>query len=449
MRRFFWLTICLSGACTFSLSGVDLGGVDLGGSDGSTVDLAGEDLAGFDLVAPPGEGGDPCASCPGRCGGSPQRCLNLMPSGVVTRGDTSNPTLAAVTLTGDTNFNTDDGSITGGLVRAAGPGVVGGISFRDAAQPGPAPHVGVFGFASLNIMPGVTVTFLGKNAVAFATAGDATVAGTINLTGTCIGGAAGPGGFKGAPGDGMGPGKGGKGAGAGDPASGGGGGGYGDTGGRGGNGSNSTQGGTAGVAYGDLSVDPLVLQGGSGGGGGGGGAMGGVGGSGGGALQISANGIVAVSGIINAGGCGGAAGGGGGGGGGGGAGGAIVLEGAEVHLEQSAILAANGGGGGGADAGQGGTAGPASGQAGGSGGTGANNGTRGGAGGVTGASSGRQGIDVTDGEKNGGGGGGGLGRIGLRTRTGTIANAGAVLSPQASDQAAGKSLLTTTVANFQ
>src|SRR5690349_3443360 len=109
VRRAWWLSTCLLCACTFSLRGVDLGA---GGGDGGggVPDLAGDDLAmadlaGADLTATGGDGsGDPCALCPGRCGGTPAHCLTLVPSGQVTAADTADPGLVAVVITGDTNF---------------------------------------------------------------------------------------------------------------------------------------------------------------------------------------------------------------------------------------------------------------------------------------------------------------------------------------------------------
>lgn len=227
------------------------------------------------------------------------------------------------------------------------------------------PANGVLNYTTVNIPAGVTVTFA-KNTtntpVVILVGGDATIAGTIEVSGTpgaatgaagdgSIGddgtpGRGGPGGYDGGQGGkvdadiakrvsqaGQGPG------GAGRSAfysyfsiqypCGGSGGGFGSAGGAAGSGNNCTAGGqaAAGVAYGAASLLPLL--GGSGGSGGAGGVTfrGAGGGGGGGGLVVAASGTLSVTGTIRAdGGAGGLiAGAGVGGAGGGGSGGAIRL----------------------------------------------------------------------------------------------------------------------------
>lgn len=440
--RVLALVCSLATSCTFAVRGLPLTSTDGStGSDASVSDGPGNDLGGS------------CDGCLLGCGGVPMHCLAFAPAGPVQPGDYGQAGLQPLVLSSDTTFNTDDGSITGGLTRAAGAGVQTGISFRQATQGNGATNVGVFGFAMLTIADGVTVSFTGDSAVAFASAGDVSVVGTINAVGLCIAGVGGPGGGRGGAtgADGGGPGRGGRGGGTADKASGGGGGGYGHNGGRGGNGSGATSGGTAGPSVGDLTADPLSLQGGSGGGGGGGpnGPTEGMGGGGGGAFQLSVNGQLSVSGVVRAGGCFGGGGGQQAGGGGGGSGGALVLDAIGVSLLPGAILAVNGAGGGGGDQGDPGGSGLL-GLTAAIGGAGNNGGSNGGAGGVGGSSVGQNGADTGGGSKNAGGGGGACGRIGFRTASGMIVNQAAVVSPLVTDQnLAGKPLTTFSKARLQ
>jgi hypothetical protein len=241
------------------------------------------------------------------------------------------------------------------------------------------PANGVLNYTTVNIPAGVTVTFA-KNAtntpVVMLVGGDATIAGTIDVSGTPgaatgaagdgnVGddgtpGTAGPGGFNGGQGGrvdstvanrisqaGQGPGGAGPAAiymSGGTPLScGGGGGGFGTAGALG-HGTCGTVA-SAGTSYGASGLLPLV--GGSGGGGGAGGTVmrGAGGGAGGGAVLIAASGTLSVSGAIRAnGGAGGTiAGAGVGGAGGGGSGGAIRLI-ATTITGNGAISAAGGAG---------------------------------------------------------------------------------------------------------
>ena len=183
----------------------------------------------------------------------------------------------------------------------------------------------------------------------------------------------------------------------------------------GGNGGGTNGGGLGGEAM--LPTSELPLQGGCRGGRGGDGepsSSGGSGGHGGGAIYLSAQTLIEISGTIAAGGGGGAGAGSGAdagsshpGGGGGGAGGHVILESPQIMLLQ-ALIAANGGGGGGgsAEGNAGSTGGP--GPAGVVGGSPGQGGGAGGDGGRGGDGSGCPGSAAAPGaQTNGGGGGGG------------------------------------------
>jgi hypothetical protein len=377
-----------------------------------------------------------CSSCPNSCDTttSPPSCQHLVPSGPVLRSDFQLSGLSAQSVTSDIVINSDTGAISGGLTRAAGSGVIGGIGFRVATQVN-GPSVGVFSVAGFIVVKAATVSVTGANAFALASTGTVMLDGTLD--GACHNGnigssgalVPGPGGFAGGGptvNGGSGLGSGSVGASGASSASGGGGGGYGDAGGKGASGPTLATSAGGGI-NGDLTADSFVLAGGSGGSVGGkasGSAIGGIGGSGGGALQLSVDGDVTISGSITVGGCGG--GDASGGGGGGGAGGAIVIESAHIALATSSVLAANGGGGGGggttaaAGSGSAGAASTVSAPAG-------VGGSAGGNGGNGGASNGHPGLHFTQGADApvltgsmamGGGGGGGCGRIALRTVNG-------------------------------
>ncbi len=263
------------------------------------------------------------------------------------------------------------------------------------------PMLRVVSVATFELPQNVTIPIRGEYPIAFIVWGDATVAGTLSLTGS-----AGPTGVPaGRRSDcGTGSGTAGTGGGAGG---GGGGGGLGTAGGTGGIGSDIL------ASRGD-SGTPLVnpmrspLWGGCAGSAGSSGALPG---SGGGALQMSIAGTLTLTGTLTAGG-GGGAGGGTGGGAGGGSGGMLLLEAGTAVTGDGSVTANGGGGGGGAGtstAGSGlaGCAACSSAALGGSSGGG-------GAGGNGGAAS----IAATGGgnsnQYGGGGGGGGVGLVWVR-----------------------------------
>jgi hypothetical protein len=370
-------------------------------------------------------------------GGYPH-CARLEPSGVA-QGSDCETAAASPTITSNVLLNTDDGSIVGGLNRSPGEGLKNGIFFRLATQ-GAGPKVGIFGFAGLTTAQGIVVHARGAAALAIVSSADVSLSGTIDLqdgcsTATLPAGA----GAGGTATDGGGTGAGGLGStDIGGKSSGGGGGGHGDVGGAGG--ASMVAAGRAGAMFGDLSVEPLVLEG---GGGGGAGGAGGAGGNGGGALQIAVNGTLTLKGTIHAGGCGGDGGGASGSGGGGGAGGAILLEAAHVVMVGGSVVAANGGGGGaGGGTGAGADATASNGPA--AGGSGV---AQGGSGGATGSTAGKT---APTGTKLSGGGGGAVGRIVIKTRDGSVDDQGAVWSPALGDvNAAGKSPSALVRAAFQ
>ncbi len=333
----------------------------------------------------------------------------------------------AIVVDGNATFNVETGRITGALSRPSGVGVMNGIGYEQRMF-GTTP-LAVFSFHSLEVQDPGRIQFSGTRAVVFVVSREVSVAGDIDLAGCSAGACPGPGGGNGtlytATGGGCGGGRGGvtNNNNAGD--SGGGGGAGGTNGAKGGDddeNGNVLAGGAGGLACIPETLEPLV--GGSGGAGGGPGVIAGVrGGSGGGALQITAFGSIAISGVIDAAGGGGGAGGtdpngnNAGAGAGGGAGGGILLEAPSVTLAATGILVANGGGGGGASNGT------ASGQPGqpgtrsttpATGGASGNGNGDGGAGAALAAPA-TPGENVVDG--NGGGGGGGVGRIRIRAGT--------------------------------
>jgi hypothetical protein len=449
IARCLILTLAL-GACRFGIDGVDLGARDMkpsGGDLGPSPDM----VFGGDMA---------CGmACPFGCALTPTpHCKSLQPIGVVTAGDYGAAGLTAQTATGNVVFNTDTGEVTGGITRAGGSGVIGGIGYRNVAQMGGAPNVGVFAVAGLTLPANMKLTFTGAAAFALASAGDVTIAGTVDAS--CSRGVVGPGGSAGGAGGSDGSGSGGGKAGASMPGmnpvggAGGGGAGFGDIGGTGAAGMAMMTTPSGGIYALEDASGTLVLVGGSGGGGGG--NMGAAGGGGGGAIQFSIDGALSVSGTIDAGGCGGAAGSSGAGGGGGGSGGAIVLEAATITLTPTAIIASNGGGGSGGDAGGvGGDALPSTTAA--AGGAPGDNGGGGGSGGARGP---RPGVHNTEGTNApvpkmgppinfGGGGGGGTGRILFRSTTQVNDQAMAVSPDFVDINHLNLKMTTTEVATFQ
>lgn len=329
-----------------------------------------------------------------------------------------------ITIDAVTTFDTETGQISGGLTRAAGEGVAGGIRFeRRTSMSAP---LGVFTLHELNVSSGGVVQFAGARAAVFVVGTTATIGGTIDGSGGCYGtdrACPGPGGGTGGAYGGAATGCGPGGAGQSDPVqatgadAGGGGGGGGAIGGAGGD-AGMFAAGAGGPACLATTLEPLL--GGSGGGGGGPGAsMPPPGGGGGGALQLTALERILITGDITMGGAGGSAGLGAGtnagAGSGGGAGGAILLEAPDVELAQNGTLAANGGGGGGGGAnnnsGQPGQNGRTSASTA-SGGSGTLANQRGAAGGANTTAAGS--ANDVGGLNNAGGGGGAVGRIYVR-----------------------------------
>lgn len=318
--------------------------------------------------------------CPAGCvtSASPH-CGVIQPSGVVSSSDIDgNATLAAVVVPpAGAVIDSDTGAISG--VRAPGTGIIAGVGYEIRAG------IAVFRFGDLRVDGPVTVT--GTHAVAWTSNRTIQVSAMIDLTGTCIDGAAGPGGEGGgaphlsatAPGGGA----------AGASGTGGGGGSHGSRGGSGGPSQSVTMGGAPGLTVGGPAI--LSLRGGAGGGGGAG-----FGGGGAGAIQLVARDEVVFSSTgtsagIAAGGCGGR--GSSDGGGGGGAGGAILIEAPRVDLGISLTSYVVAGGGGGGYAAQ-------------SDGASGNQGSRGG---QNGGGDGAFTLPAQDGSSAGTGGGGGGG----------------------------------------
>jgi hypothetical protein len=450
--------------CHFSLSGLLLPAL----VDGGTDDLAG-DLGVDDLAMPPDLSGlcspmGPQSACsadgmslitctggaqvPKACAdgcnstGSPH-CIGVDPSGVAAPTDYFAPGLTLDTsISGTATVNSDTGEIIAPpLTRAAGQGIDNNIGFRVATQSAGGPEVAIFSFRALTIASGAVVNVIGSRPVAFVALNDINVSGAIDVQGSCMPGTSVAGGglggltnAAGLGGAGSGSGAGGGGFGTGNAGGGGGGGAYGEIGGTGTTVGGGT-GGNAGALFGDLTATDPILMGGSGGGAGGAitnNNTGGRGGSGGGFVQLASNGQITLgaAAVIQAGGCHGSPGGAtaNGGGGGGGSGGAIMLEARTVTFSNGTVLAANGGaGGGGADGSAGADGPPDNTKA--KAGTAGGNATDGGDGGHTTALAGHNAQNAGGGDKFGGGGGGGVGRIAIKTLTGTVTTSGAVLSP--------------------
>jgi hypothetical protein len=290
-------------------------------------------------------------------------------------------------------------------------------SVMKLAQPD-GPEAALIVMSSLSVAAESTLALSGNRPVIFLVYGDAHVAGTIDVS--AHGTAGGAGAY-----DACGASLGGSGeeadsvAGVLQGAGGGAGGGFGSAGGLGGADGASSAKATAGAIGGESTLRPL--RGGCAGGPGGEGDEAGVaaGGGGGGAIQISAAGVLDVTGTINAGGGGGAilsvnyS-----GGGGGGSGGAILLEGTTIEIDDAARIGANGGGGGGGQRGSGTPASVAGSDAHADGvvaggGSSTGSGGDGGAGATAAleASSGSMGTLLLSHYGGGGGGGGGVGRI--------------------------------------
>jgi len=287
----------------------------------------------------------------------PWNALNVTPCDAAL-GDPHDLTLLA---TGAYTLDTDSGQLSGAMT-ASLPGAL-------IAPFSGSLMVRVVNVGQLSIASGATVSITGTHPLVFVVHGDATIAGTIDVSarsdvitglstvgpgaddaGACTGGSGADG--QAATGTGGGGGAGG--------------GGFGDLGGYGGDGNGGGHGvhGAQGSATGNTTLVPL--RGGCAGGHGGAGTVasggtptsgpGGRAGNGGGALEVTARAVIDVSGMLKA-----AGSGGGpppivqlvnGGGGAGGSGGALLLDGDTVHVEASGRLCANGGGGG--EGGQGG-----------------------------------------------------------------------------------------------
>jgi hypothetical protein len=459
VKHILLVAIAVAAGCSFSPDKVDN---DLSGAGGGGDDLGGvgDDLASADMTMICAPGGKSCSNgtlstcnldgtgvdtttCTLGCNAAANDCAALQPTAPAVAGDFVYGGLSELSI-GATQtllvFDTDTGEIrdgSGAVVRMpnATPmsrNVEDGIGFHNVSG------VGIWTFSKLTVPATTTIVFKNPSAASILSAGDLTIAGTIDARGyadptkalmpgaasTLCGGAtsiAGPGGTIGGLTTTAPAGEGGTVA---DATKGGGGGGYGAVGGIGGNHGGGT-GGTAGTVAGSAAINPLA-------GGLGGGSSGSFGGGGGGAVQLAAEGTLTISGTINAGGCGGSAGDATHGGAGGGSGGAILVESPTVHVAAAAILAANGGGGGG-----GGDAAATAGQPGrssatvansGSGAAGGQNGGNGGAG----STAAQPGIDGS----GAGGGGGGVGRVRLNSSSGSATlDGGSTLSPAASQGA--------------
>ena len=328
-------------------------------------------------------------------------------------------------ISGDYVYNTTNGVLTA-------PG--GGMSTPASTvlmPPDANPAVRVLSVDFLDLRAAARLRVIGDHPLVIAGWDTIDVAGTIDVSSTLAGepGAGALNNNCNAAGEGEDQ------TGGGGGGGGGGGAGMGDDGGDGGDGDDGNA--AKGAKGAKLGNAPANVRGGCPGGRGGSGDRvdgSGVGGEGGGALQLTAQNSITVSGVLHAGGSGGDGADGNGnadrrsGGGGGGSGGFLGLEAPNITLQNNAILAANGGGGGGgcdnnaADPGQDGQPGAVEAAFGDHEGGGSGNG---GAGAwrdrLTGGT-----AEGGDSDRGGGGGGGGVGFI---LTKGLVTNNGATLSP--------------------
>ncbi len=348
---------CASGVCS-KITGQN------GMSCGSNCTLTAAAVDGFDCVL--------------QANGIPASCalaFGYAPSNFTA---TSYTPPASDTTDCNATYSSTSGTFTTGACAGQAPGIHHGV-----AQAG-GPSVDILVFNNLTIAGGSTLALTGSNAVILAVYGNATITGNINANGasgatnSTTAGASGPGGNYSC----------GSSAGSSPPNSnnnnGGGGGGATGAGGHGAADASGNAGGNAGVSRAHASIVPLY--GGCPGGNGGSCGHTQSGGGGGGAVQISAAGALAVSGMISAAGGAGGPGTSGegcgstgfGGGGGGGSGGAVLLEGTSAPIAGTVTGGAGGGAGGNSTGGSGGTSGTPTG---GNGTTDTSNATKGGAGG--------------------------------------------------------------------
>ncbi|MDQ3337651.1 MAG: hypothetical protein M4D80_21015 [Myxococcota bacterium] len=352
--------------------------------------------------------------------GAPHHCGRLVPSGGGLVVADLAPTAGLQDKTFNVNgggitINTDNGSISN--YRSNGTGIINGIEFKVNN------NVGVFRFNKLTMttLDGSNVRVVGANALAIASLTTIDVERVvIDMQGDCQGTNAGPGGRPGGAANTTAGGNGGGAAGGSynsNDSGGGGGGGYGKNGGTGGVRAGETPA-PGGAAFGNAAI--VTLMGGGGGGGGGGDGAGGVGGGGGGAIQLAANGVTRLTGVIGryagitAGGCGGKGATSGDAGGGGGAGGAVLIEAPTIQLNIGGVAVNGGGGGGGETGSPGSNGGFALNRAGGGGAI--NGGGAGAQGGAQGTLTGGNGVA----NDNAGGGGGGVGWIRMNTVSGGV-----------------------------
>jgi hypothetical protein len=281
--------------------------------------------------------GQPCDAglclATGACSTFPYRPANFDPAAIAARG-------IAPALTINCNnawFNSADG----GQFWCSGQTA----PIQTVVKQDGGPDAVVLATNGLSVGSGGALALVGSRPVIFAVWGDATINGTISAASAASTGAGqNPAGLCDAQ-NGLADGS--------LLGGGGGGGSHGGRGGDGGDGSAVGHGGRSGSLSGNASIAPL--RGGCPGGSGGravdSSSQGGRGGAGGGAVQISALGLLTVSGTVTASGAGGQGGlgviTGSNGGGGGGSGGAVLLEGQDVSMPAGGKLTANGGGGGG------------------------------------------------------------------------------------------------------
>lgn len=423
------LALCAAG-CAFDPSAI-------GGRDGGTTpDTSLPDVA---LPADAAQSPVDAESDAGPCTPWPFTPTNVDPC------ELPSPEGNLVVTTGAYSYDTDTGVLT------APSGATSTPVSTVLVQGGSFPEVRAVVVRDFTVGATSTLRVRGSRALAIVAWGTVTIVGSVDVSADTGASASAPGADVGCGGA--------RGTNATDAtnatagAGGGGGGGFGNDGGDGGDGADSGSGkGTKGAKGGQVgNAQNSPLRGGCPGGrGGNSSATGGGGGGGGGALQISARDAIVLesTATVSAGGAGGLGGeagsnmnSGGGGGGGGGSGGAIFLESASVTVKAAARVCANGGSGGegshGSSAGTDGVSGSCSATSpattvgivlvGGDGGNGS-------VGDGTGQNAGNGSPSMTGSSAGGGGGGGGgPGRIRIRGVATRNLEAGAVISPTATE----------------
>ncbi|MEZ4366631.1 MAG: hypothetical protein R2939_10135 [Kofleriaceae bacterium] len=124
--------------------------------------------------------GQPDTACPLGCAADGDRCGVLSPSGPARRADVE-PATFVDGLSGSVLVDGDTGEILadGNIVRPAGVGLAGGITFRQVTASGDVPPVAIFGFRELRIDAAAEIELVGAHAIVL-------VAASIDVAGRIV-----------------------------------------------------------------------------------------------------------------------------------------------------------------------------------------------------------------------------------------------------------------------